>query len=60
MATKIEVGCCKQLAAVEVGADVIHGTALGWRESRKCPLDQTLVNLSLMGLSKDLTALKNT
>ena len=45
--------------AYEAGADVIHGTALGVGErAGNAPLDQTLVNLSLMGvISNDLTLL---
>ena len=44
---------------MQSGADVIHGTALGVGErSGNAPLDQTLVNLSLMGvISNDLTSL---
>ena len=50
------LGVANNLAAVESGADVIHGTALGVGErSGNAPLDQTLVNLSLMGvISNDL------
>ncbi len=45
------LGVANNLAAVEVGADVIHGTALGVGErAGNAPLDQTLVNLSLMGV----------
>lgn len=53
------LGVANNLAAVEAGADVIHGTALGVGErSGNAPLDQTLVNLSLMGVIKnDLTKL---
>ena len=53
------LGVANNLAAVEAGADVIHGTALGIGErSGNAPLDQTLVNLSLMGvISNDLTNL---
>jgi len=53
------LGVANNLAAVEYGADVIHGTALGVGErSGNAPLDQTLVNLSLMGvISNDLTNL---
>ncbi|MED5258052.1 MAG: LeuA family protein [Candidatus Thermoplasmatota archaeon] len=53
------LGVANNLAAVEVGADVIHGTALGVGErAGNAPLDQTLVNLSLMGvIENDLTAL---
>ena len=47
------------LAFVEAGADVIHGTALGVGErAGNAPLDQTLVNLSLMGIiNNDLSML---
>jgi 2-isopropylmalate synthase len=53
------LGVANNLAAVEAGADVIHGTALGVGErAGNAPLDQTLVNLSLMGVIKnDLTSL---
>jgi 2-isopropylmalate synthase len=53
------LGVANNLAAYEAGADVIHGTALGVGErAGNAPLDQTLVNLSLMGvISNDLTAL---
>ena len=53
------LGVANNLAAYEAGADVIHGTALGVGErSGNAPLDQTLVNLSLMGvISNDLTSL---
>ena len=53
------LGVANNLAAVQSGADVIHGTALGVGErSGNAPLDQTLVNLSLMGvISNDLTSL---
>jgi len=55
------LGVANNLAAYEAGADVIHGTALGVGErAGNAPLDQTLVNLSLMGvISNDLTALNN-
>ena len=43
------LGVANNLAAVEAGADVIHGTALGVGErAGNAPLDQTLVNLKLM------------
>ena len=44
---------------MEAGADVIHGTALGVGErAGNAPLDQTLVNLKLMGvIENDLTLL---
>ncbi|MCC6574228.1 MAG: 2-isopropylmalate synthase [Planctomycetes bacterium] len=47
------------LAAVEAGADIVHGTALGLGERvGNCQMDQLLVNLKLMGLIKnDLTHL---
>ena len=53
------LGVANNLAAVEAGADVIHGTALGVGErAGNAPLDQTLVNLSLMGvIDNDLTSL---
>ena len=53
------LGVANNLAAYEAGADVIHGTALGVGErAGNAPLDQTLVNLSLMGVIKnDLTML---
>jgi len=53
------LGVANNLAAYEAGADVIHGTALGVGErAGNAPLDQTLVNLSLMGVIKsDLTSL---
>ena len=53
------LGVANNLAAVEAGADVIHGTALGVGErAGNAPIDQTLVNLSLMGvISNDLTSL---
>ena len=53
------LGVANNLAAVEAGADVLHGTALGVGErAGNAPLDQTLVNLSLMGvIDNDLTLL---
>lgn len=53
------LGVANNLAAVESGADVIHGTALGVGErAGNAPLDQTLVNLKLMGvIDNDLTLL---
>ena len=53
------LGVANNLAAYEAGADVIHGTALGVGErAGNAPLDQTLVNLSLMGvISNDLRVL---
>lgn len=55
------LGVANNLAAVEAGADVIHGTALGVGErAGNAPLDQTLVNLKLMGvIDNDLTLLND-
>jgi 2-isopropylmalate synthase len=55
------LGVANNLAAVESGADVIHGTALGVGErAGNAPLDQTLVNLSLMGvINNDLKSLND-
>ena len=49
------------LAAVQAGADVIHGCALGIGERvGNTPMDQVLVNLKLLGLvDHDLLKLKN-
>ena len=53
------LGVANNIAAVEAGADVLHGTALGVGEiAGNAPLDQTLVNLKLMGvIDNDLTLL---
>ena len=53
------LGVANNLAAVDAGADVIHGTALGVGErAGNAPIDQTLVNLSLMGIiNNDLSLL---
>ena len=53
------LGVANNIAAVEAGADVIHGTALGVGErAGNAPLDQTLVNLKLMGvINNDLSLL---
>ena len=53
------LGVANNIAAVEAGADVIHGTALGVGErAGNAPLDQTLVNLKLLGvIENDLTQL---
>lgn len=53
------LGVANNIAAVEAGVDVLHGTALGVGErAGNAPLDQTLVNLSLMGvIENDLTLL---
>src|SRR6185369_4104135 len=53
------LGVINTIAAVEAGADRVHGTALGIGE--RCgntPMDQLLVNLKLLGyLDNDLTSL---
>ncbi len=48
------------LTALEAGADVVHGCALGIGERvGNTPMDQLLVNLKLLGwLDRDLSALK--
>ncbi|MBF54688.1 MAG: 2-isopropylmalate synthase [Euryarchaeota archaeon] len=53
------LGVANNIAAVEAGADVVHGTALGLGErAGNAPLDQTLVNLKLMGaIDNDLSVL---
>ena len=53
------LGVANNIAAYYAGADVIHGTALGVGErAGNAPLDQTLVNLKLMGaIDNDLTTL---
>jgi isopropylmalate/homocitrate/citramalate synthase len=53
------LGLMNALAAVEAGADIIHGTALGLGERvGNTQMDQLLVNLKLMGLiNNDLTHL---
>lgn len=53
------LGVANNIAALEAGADVIHGTALGVGErAGNAPLDQTLVNFKLMGIiDNDLTLL---
>jgi len=55
------LGVANNIAAVEAGADVIHGTALGVGErAGNAPLDQTLVNLKLLGvIDNDLTQLNS-
>lgn len=48
------LGLMNALAAVEAGADIVHGTALGLGERvGNTQLDQLLVNLKLMGLIKN-------
>jgi isopropylmalate/homocitrate/citramalate synthase len=53
------LGLMNALAAVEAGADIIHGTALGLGERvGNTQMDQLLVNLKLLGLiQNDLSAL---
>jgi 2-isopropylmalate synthase len=53
------LGLMNALAAVEAGADIVHGTALGLGERvGNTQIDQLLVNLKLMGLIKnDLSSL---
>ena len=53
------LGVANNLAAVQAGADVIHGTALGLGErSGNAPWTRRLVNLKLMGaIDNDLTLL---
>ena len=53
------LGVSNNLAALQAGADRIHGTALGIGERcGNAPLDLTMVNLKLMGwIDQDLTAL---
>jgi len=53
------LGVWNAIAAIEAGADRVHGTALGIGERvGNAPLDQILVNLKLMGwIDNDLTKL---
>lgn len=53
------LGVPNAIAALEAGADRVHGTALGIGERvGNAPLDQILVNLKLMGwIDRDLTRL---
>lgn len=53
------LGVINNIAALEAGADRLHGTALGIGErAGNAPLDLTMVNLKLMGwIDQDLTAL---
>tara|TARA_B100001093_G_scaffold50449_2_gene42918 strand:- start:53 stop:1309 length:1257 start_codon:yes stop_codon:yes gene_type:complete len=55
------LGVANNIAAVEAGADVIHGTALGVGErAGNAPIDLTLVNLKLLGvIDNDLTQLND-
>jgi 2-isopropylmalate synthase len=53
------LGVINSLAAIEAGADQVHGSALGMGERvGNTPLDQLLVNLSLLGwIDNDLSRL---
>jgi 2-isopropylmalate synthase len=53
------LGVWNAVAAIEAGADRVHGTALGIGERvGNAPLDQILVNLKLLGwIDRDLTRL---
>ncbi len=53
------LGVMNNIAALEAGADRLHGTALGIGErAGNAPLDVTMVNLKLMGwITNDLTKL---
>lgn len=54
-----DLGIANCLAAIEAGADRIHGTALGVGErAGNAPMDQLLVNCKLLGwIDNDLTTL---
>lgn len=54
------LGVINSIAAIEAGADQVHGSALGMGERvGNAPLDQLLVNLKLMGwIKNDLSRLK--
>jgi 2-isopropylmalate synthase len=54
------LGVINSIAAIEAGADQVHGSALGMGERvGNAPLDQLLVNLKLMGwIDNDLSRLK--
>ncbi len=54
------LGVINSIAAIEGGADQVHGSALGVGERvGNTPMDQLLVNLKLMGwIDKDLSRLK--
>src|SRR4029079_11977348 len=53
------LGVINSIAAIEGGADQLHGSALGIRgEGGNTPIDQLLVNLKLMGwIENDLARL---
>ena len=54
------LGVINSIAAIQGGADQVHGSALGMGERvGNTPMDQLLVNLSLLGwIDKDLTKLR--
>jgi len=54
-----DLGIANSLAAIEAGADRVHGTALGVGErAGNAPMDQLLVNCRLLGwIDNDLTTL---
>src|SRR5947207_1297906 len=54
------LGVINSIAAIEGGADEVHGSALGMGERvGNTPMDQLLVNLKLLGwIDKDLTLLR--
>src|SRR4051812_26828625 len=54
------LGVINSIAAIEGGADQVHGTALGMGERvGNAPMDQLLVNLKLLGwIDNDLTRLR--
>src|SRR5687768_5454032 len=54
------LGVINSLAAIQAGADQVHGSALGMGERvGNTPMDQLLVNLKLMGwIDNDLTRLR--
>ena len=54
------LGVINSIAAIQGGADQVHGSALGMGERvGNTPMDQLLVNLKLMGwIDKDLTKLR--
>src|SRR5438067_3382167 len=55
------LGVINSIAAIEGGADQVHGSALGIGERvGNTPMDQLLVNLKLMGwIDNDLTSLRD-
>ncbi|MBV9923903.1 MAG: 2-isopropylmalate synthase [Acidobacteria bacterium] len=55
------LGVINSLAAIEGGADQVHGSALGVGERvGNTPMDQLLVNLKLLGwIDKDLSSLRD-